>query len=122
MRGPAYRKALGDYAYAVLFLPTDDAERHARILAIMTSAPQHVVVSALEGGHAYDVSQAKGRLVAPMLSPLTNPRPAPTSRLRTLVPRLYFGHVVGSGHFCQLEVPDQVNAMIDRFLALTGHD
>jgi pimeloyl-ACP methyl ester carboxylesterase len=26
--------------------------------------------------------------------------------------------VVGSGHFCQLEVPDQVNAMIDRFLAL----
>jgi hypothetical protein len=22
------------------------------------------------------------------------------------------------GHFCQLEVPDQVNAMIDRFIAL----
>jgi pimeloyl-ACP methyl ester carboxylesterase len=27
--------------------------------------------------------------------------------------------LVGSGHFCQLEVPEQVNAMIDRFLAIT---
>lgn len=27
LRGPAYRKALGDYADAVLFLPTDDAAR-----------------------------------------------------------------------------------------------
>jgi pimeloyl-ACP methyl ester carboxylesterase len=26
------------------------------------------------------------------------------------------GQVVGSGHFLQLEVPDQVNAMIRRFL------
>jgi hypothetical protein len=26
---------------------------------------------------------------------------------------------VGSGHFCQLEVPGQINAMIDRFLAVT---
>jgi hypothetical protein len=26
---------------------------------------------------------------------------------------------VGSGHFCQLEVPEQVNVMIDRFLAST---
>jgi pimeloyl-ACP methyl ester carboxylesterase len=28
------------------------------------------------------------------------------------------GHIVGSGHFCQLEVPQQVNAMIDRFLVI----
>ena len=81
LRGPGYRKALGDYADAVLFLPTDDAERQARILAVMTSAPQHVVVSALEGGHAYDASQAKGRLVAPMLYIAADEsRPAPTSR------------------------------------------
>jgi pimeloyl-ACP methyl ester carboxylesterase len=39
--------------------------------------------------------------------------------LRALAPSFYFGHVVGSGHFCQLEVPEHVNAMIDRFLMLT---
>jgi pimeloyl-ACP methyl ester carboxylesterase len=122
LRGPGYRKALGDYADAVLFLSTDDAERKARILTAMTAAPQHVAVSALEGGHAYDASEAKRRLVAPVLyiaADETPPR-ADIARLRELVPQLRFGHVVGSGHFCQLEVPEQVNAMIDRFLAIAA--
>jgi pimeloyl-ACP methyl ester carboxylesterase len=122
LRGPNFRKVLGDYADAVLFLPTDDAARRARILAIMTSAPQHVMVSALEGGHAYDADQAKGRIIAPVLYIAADESPprADIARLRALVPRLYFGHVVGSGHFCQLEVPEQVNAMIDRFIALVA--
>ena len=117
-----YRKVIGDYADAVLFLPTDDAKRRAHILAVMTLAPQHVMVSALEGGHAYDASQAKGRIVAPMLYIAADESPprADIAHLRALVPRLYFGHVVGSGHFCQLEVPEQVNAMIDRFIALVA--
>ena len=35
---------------------------------------------------------------------------------------MLFGQTVGAGHFCQLEVPDQVNAMLTRFLdiALPG--
>ena len=123
LRGPGFRKTLGDYADAVLFLPTDDAARRARILAIMTSAPQHVMVSALEGGHAYDANEAKGQLVVPMLYIAADESPprADIARLRALVPKLHFGHVVGSGHFCQLEVPDQVDAMIDRFLALVAN-
>jgi pimeloyl-ACP methyl ester carboxylesterase len=122
LRGPGFRKTLGDYADAVLFLPTDDAARRARILSVMTSAPQHVMVSALEGGHAYDANEAKGRLVVPMLYIAADESPPRTdiARLRALVPKFHFGHVVGSGHFCQLEVPDQVNAMIDRFLALVA--
>jgi hypothetical protein len=32
---------------------------------------------------------------------------------------ILYGKKVGSGHFCQLEVPEQVNAMIERFLAVT---
>jgi pimeloyl-ACP methyl ester carboxylesterase len=121
LRGPSYRKAIGDYADAVLFLPTDDAERRARILSIMARTPQHVMISALQGGHAYDADEAKGRLAAPMLYIAADEFPprADIARLRALVPRFYFGHVVGSGHFCQLEVPEQVNAMIGRFLALT---
>ena len=39
-------------------------------------------------------------------------------RLLEIKPDLTFGITVGAGHFHQLEVPDQVNAMIDRFLAL----
>jgi pimeloyl-ACP methyl ester carboxylesterase len=122
LRGPGYRKALGDYAEAVLFLNTDDDERKARILACMEAAPQHVAVSALEGGHAYDASEAKGRLVVPVLYIAADEYPprADIARLRELVPELHYGHVVGSGHFCRLEVPEQVNAMIDRFLVLVA--
>jgi pimeloyl-ACP methyl ester carboxylesterase len=39
-------------------------------------------------------------------------------RLRAIKPDLEVGITVGAGHFHQLEVPEQVNAMIDRFLAL----
>ncbi len=122
LRGPNYRKVIVDYADAVLFLPTDDAARRERILSIMAEAPQHVMVAALEGGHAYDADQAKGRMVAPALYIAADEWPprADIEHLRALAPSFYFGQVVGSGHFCQLEVPEQVNAMIDRFLALVA--
>jgi hypothetical protein len=32
------------------------------------------------------------------------------------------GKTVGSGHFCQLEVPEQVNPMIERFLTVVLRD
>jgi pimeloyl-ACP methyl ester carboxylesterase len=38
------------------------------------------------------------------------------ARLRTLKPNLHIGVTVGAGHFHQLEVPEQVNAMIARFV------
>ena len=41
-------------------------------------------------------------------------------RLLEIKPDLIVGVTVGAGHFHQIEVPDQVNAMIDRFLELAG--
>ena len=43
---------------------------------------------------------------------------ADEARLAKVFRNAQFGRVVGSGHFPQIEVPDQVNAMIDRFLAV----
>jgi pimeloyl-ACP methyl ester carboxylesterase len=40
-------------------------------------------------------------------------------RLQEIKPDLELGMTVGAGHFHQLEVPGQVNAMIERFLALS---
>jgi hypothetical protein len=41
-------------------------------------------------------------------------------RLRALNPQIVIGQTVGAGHFHQLEVPEQVNAMIERFLRVSG--
>jgi hypothetical protein len=41
------------------------------------------------------------------------------ARLHDMFPQILHGKTIDSGHFCQLEVPEQVNAMIDRFLATT---
>jgi pimeloyl-ACP methyl ester carboxylesterase len=40
-------------------------------------------------------------------------------RLCAVNPDIEVGVTVGAGHFHQLEVPDQVNAMIERFLAVS---
>jgi pimeloyl-ACP methyl ester carboxylesterase len=40
-----------------------------------------------------------------------------TAAVRGWFERVTIGHVVGSGHFVQLEVPDQLNPMIEAFLA-----
>jgi hypothetical protein len=62
LRGPDYREVLRGYASKSLFIPTDDEER---ILQSMSSAPQHVVVSAFEGLRDYDPTEAAGGLAVP---------------------------------------------------------
>ena len=38
--------------------------------------------------------------------------------LREVLPQAELARVVGSGHWAQLEVPDQINAMLRRFIEL----
>jgi pimeloyl-ACP methyl ester carboxylesterase len=44
--------------------------------------------------------------------------PADLERLKPLRPDAVVASVAASGHFLTLSVPDQVNAMLDRFLAI----
>jgi hypothetical protein len=39
------------------------------------------------------------------------------ARLLPLKPDLQFGMTVGAGHFNHLEVPEQVNPMVERFIS-----
>jgi pimeloyl-ACP methyl ester carboxylesterase len=124
LRGPNYREVQRQYVANSLFIPTDDQQRKERILADMSSAPQHMMVSAMESLRDYDAAVVAEGCVVPALYIAANePQPrTDMSRLHELLPRLMDGKTVGSGHFCQLEVPEQVNPMIERFLAVALRD
>jgi pimeloyl-ACP methyl ester carboxylesterase len=122
LRGADYMLAIRDYVTNSLFLPSDDPERKHRILEGMAATPQHVMVSAFEGLRDYDPAEAEGGLAVPSLyvaadEPVSR---SDLARFQSLTPQTLYGRTVGSGHFLQLEVPDQVNAMIGRFLAVSG--
>jgi pimeloyl-ACP methyl ester carboxylesterase len=64
----------------------------------------------------YDSAVAACKVPLLMLMAETSLSDVP--RLREVCPQVKIGQTVGAGHFHQLEVPDQVNAMIERFLAV----
>jgi pimeloyl-ACP methyl ester carboxylesterase len=120
LQAPDYRDALSAYLSNALAIPTDDRTRLAEILTAMTAVPRHVMIAAFEGLRDHDAASSDQRLTCPALYIAAN-EPQPRTdmlRLRELVPHLAYGQTVGSGHFCPLEVPDQINAMIERFLKL----
>ena len=122
LRTPAYPEELRRF-FSGFFLPTDDPERKAHILAQAPSTPQHVVASTWENGFfAYDSAAAAAACRVPVLYIDAGTPNTDLSRFGELCPRLVTGKTVGSGHFVQLEVPEQVNAMIERFLAVALGD
>lgn len=120
-RGPNHRQAQRDFIGSVLFAPGDDRARKAQVVGAMSAVPQHVMVSAFESILAYDSAASVRACRAPLLVVLAAGAVTDLPRLRALRPDVAVGQTVGAGHFHQLEVPEQVNAMIDRFVkTVTG--
>jgi pimeloyl-ACP methyl ester carboxylesterase len=118
LRGPGYQEAAAQLMASV-FLPTDDPTRKAWIIETTSAAPQHVMASAFEQHiTAYDSTPAAAACGVPALYIGAAAPLADVVRFRELCPQLMVGQTVGAGHFNLLEVPEQVNAMIDRFLAI----
>ena len=121
LQGTDYRKALRDFVNAALFIQTDDVARSQSITEAMCRTAQHVMLSAFKGLRDYDPRVDPAGVTLPCLYIAADEPSARTDmeRTRQLMPHLQYGQTVGSGHFCQMEVPEQVNAMIDRFLIIT---
>jgi pimeloyl-ACP methyl ester carboxylesterase len=123
LKSPAYQDVARGFVSEVLFLPTDDAERRAQVADQVAATPQHVVVSAMQGLFNCDTEASVGGCTAPTLLIYSAVPPAPlpelVDQLRELCPHVVIGQTVGAGHFNQLEVPEQVNAMIERFMQVS---
>jgi pimeloyl-ACP methyl ester carboxylesterase len=120
LRGPEYREVSRQIMHSVC-LPSDDAERTARLIAITSAAPQHVMSNSFDQHLlVWDGAAAAAACRVPALYIGAATPLADVARLRELCPQLVVGQTVGAGHFNNQEVPEQVNAMIERFLAVSS--
>jgi pimeloyl-ACP methyl ester carboxylesterase len=119
LRGPGFRGVQRQFVGGEpFFLSTDDPTHKARILDVMSSAPQHVMANALDQHILlWDGAAAAAACKVPALYIGATAFLSDIGRFRALCPQLVVGQTVGAGHFNNQEVPEQVNAMIERFLA-----
>jgi pimeloyl-ACP methyl ester carboxylesterase len=118
LRSAEGTQALRDY-YTTLFGPYDDPTRMAWILDEVARTPARVTSSILEESLAsWDDADALVRCEAPLLYLDASTPNADLARAASLRPQLMVGRTIGSGHFSPCEVPEQINAMLERFLAV----
>jgi pimeloyl-ACP methyl ester carboxylesterase len=109
-------QALEGY-FSRLLSPDDPPDLKSRVLRELGQVSPDLAASIMQEGMATDGSDSLARVRCPLL--LVNARaPVDIDRLRSLHPQAFVGTVIGSGHWLTLAVPDQVNAMLDRFLEL----
>jgi pimeloyl-ACP methyl ester carboxylesterase len=76
----------------------------------------HAFVSEIDGLRDWDGATAARRCRVPVLHIAAARPTCPPAELARVIPDVVTGQTVGAGHFNMLEVPDQVNSMIEQFL------
>jgi pimeloyl-ACP methyl ester carboxylesterase len=104
--------------FSRLFSPYDPPELKARVLAELGQVRPAMAASIMREGMATDGSDALARVRCPVLTVMAAQSPVDLERFRDLQLDALVGRVVGSGHWLTLTVPNQVNAMLDRFLEI----
>jgi pimeloyl-ACP methyl ester carboxylesterase len=112
--GPAGRREFVEQ----MFLPTDDPTRRADIVRSMTAVPNDIAIPLVRAIANYDAMAALRECEVPVVAISSAVPTNDAAALRESDPAITLGQTVGAGHFLQLEVPEQVNPMIERFLAV----
>jgi pimeloyl-ACP methyl ester carboxylesterase len=117
LQGPRYLAAY-QQVLSALCLPTE--KRSAQLISSL-EVRQHVLASAVPNHTTnYDAAAAASACRLPIayifsIMPLLD-----LPRFQTLTAQLVVARTLGSGHFSPLEVPDQINAMIARFIMVNS--
>ncbi len=111
-----WREAAEAY-FSRLLSPYDPPELKSQVLSQLGLISPEFAAQLMREGMATDGSESLARVRCPVLL-ITAGGPVDIERLRGLQPEALVGRVIGSGHWLTLAVPDQVNAMLDRFLQI----
>ena len=120
MAGEHWFEALGGYFSSNILDQQDPPELRQRVMADARRTSPELArtffASLLSSDYAGELESAR----CPLLY-IHAKAPADLVRLRQLRPDALIGQVASSGHYPMLTVPDQVNAMLDRFLETVEH-
>jgi pimeloyl-ACP methyl ester carboxylesterase len=105
-----------------MFLSTDDADRRTQITKKMCAVPNDVAIPTVTAMASFDAVDALRTCAVPVVSIGSAVPTNDSAFLREANPAITIGQTVGAGHFNQLEVPGQVNLMIERFLSVAPED
>jgi len=118
LRGPDPSRVLNDY-FRLFFGPHDDPAVCDWILEQAARTPAHVTSSIWEESlRSWSDARALAGCRVPLLYLDAGTPNADLGRAVRLNPSLALGRTVGAGHFSQLICHQQVNAMLERFLAV----
>jgi pimeloyl-ACP methyl ester carboxylesterase len=115
LEGPDRLQALRDYFGALMFGPYDPALVRTRIMDELAGGPHHVAAPLFRDIFSSDFANVVAAAPCPLIF-VDAGMPADLERLRALRPDALVARVAASGHFLTLVVPDQVNAILERFL------
>ena len=112
--GP-FREALLTFL-GTAYLPTDDPSRLREMPEWLAEVPGHVIVNGWQGMSAFDPTPVLRQVKCPYLYIDCGQPGLDFDRLRELCPQVVIGKTVGAGHQATKDVPDQINAMLRRFI------
>ena len=104
-------------AFAARLFGPDDTARREETIGGVRATPLPIAAAAWQAIADFDGAAVLPRVRVPVLLISAG---EPEAGVADLLQNVTLGRTVGAGHFIQLEVPDQVNAMIERFLAITS--
>lgn len=117
LEGPGWMAAMQGFLGGRGF-PYDASALKTRVLEEIARGPAHLAAQLMREVMSSDWSEQLASLGCPLLY-VHGVMPIELERLRQLRPDAIVAAVAGGGHYLSLEVPEQVNAMLDRFLELT---
>jgi len=111
----AWAEAMKGWLLARTFGPYDSPELKERVAEAITGGTRQLAAPLMRDIFSSDHADALTASKCPLLY-IHGSVPADLGRLRRLRPDAIVAAVAAAGHYMSLEVPDQVNAMLDRFL------
>ena len=98
------------------YLPTDDPSRLADMPDRLAEVPEEVILNGWRGMMGFDAAPVLAGVKCPYLYIDCGQPDLYLGLLRGLCPQVVIGKTVGAGHNALQDVPDQINAMLNRFI------